>query len=290
VSTPQISVVVPHYNDLHGLDQCLSALARQTLAHSDYEVIVADNMSPMGAEVVEALIAGRARLVIAVEKGAGPARNAGAAVACGEILAFTDADCVPDANWLAEGVAALARHDCVGGSMRVSVDTDGPLSGAQAFERVFAFNNRDYVERKGFTVTANLFCAKSTFERVGPFKTEVSEDREWCERARGMGFQLGYAPLAGVCHPARRDWPALVAKWRRIQAESFALTVARPGGTWLWLLQTWALPLSILAHAPRVLASPMLSGAGDRARAIGTLIRLRLWRFWEAHRLLLKGH
>jgi glycosyltransferase involved in cell wall biosynthesis len=289
LNKPRISVVVPHYNDLHGLDLCLAALTRQTMPLAAYEVIVADNMSPIGADAVATLIAGRARLVCAVEKGAGPARNAGAEVALGEILAFTDADCIPDANWLAAGVAALEKHDYVGGAMRVSVDTDGPLSGAQAFELVFAFNNRDYVERKGFTVTANLFCAKSTFDRVGPFKTEVSEDREWCERARSMDFRLGYAPLAVVCHPARRDWPALVSKWRRLQAESFALTIARQGGAWLWLGRAWALPLSILIHAPRILASPHLTEASEQAGAFWTLIRLRLWRFRESHRLLLKG-
>lgn len=286
---PKITVVVPHFNDLYSLDLCLQALMRQTIEQSCYEIIVADNMSPMGADAVMSIIAGRAQLVTAFEKGAGPARNTGANMAKGEILAFTDADCIPDVNWLAEGVKALEDYDLVGGSMRVSVDRSGTLNGAQCFELVFAFNNRDYVERKGFTVTANLFCKKVTFNEVGPFRTEVSEDFEWCQRARGLGFRLGYAAQALVTHPARQDWPALVFKWKRIEAETFALALSRGRKARLfWLLRSWALPLSILVHVPRVLSNPHLTKSSERTSAIVTLVRLRLWRFYEAHRLMLR--
>ncbi len=290
MTAPLVSVIVPHYNDLHSLDLCLAALSRQTLPPSAYEVIVADNMSSDGENVVKSVIAGRARLVCALERGAGPARNEGANFASGEILAFTDADCIPDGDWLAEGVKALEKIDFVGGAMRVSVTGDGPLTGAQAFELVFAFNNRDYVERKGFTVTANLFCTKTIFVHVGPFKSNVSEDLDWCRRARGLGYHLGYAPAAAVSHPARPNWPELLTKWKRIQSESFALAVTEAGGKWLWLLRSWGLPFSIVLHAARIVASPLLATPSERFGAIVTLVRLRMWRLVDAHRLFFKGH
>ena len=154
-SSPRVSVVVPHYHDLARLGLCLDALVRQNYAADRVEIIVADNGSPAGEAAVREAIAGRARLVLAPEKGAGPARNAGAAAAEGEVLAFTDADCVPEPGWLAAGVAALAGADLVGG--RVTVFTQDPdrLSPAEAFECAFAFDNARYVQRLGFTVTAN---------------------------------------------------------------------------------------------------------------------------------------
>lgn len=284
-SDPAISIVVPHYNDLRGLDACLTALEAQSVPCDRFEIIVADNMSPVGEAAVADAIAGRARLVIARERGAGPARNAGAAAACAPVLAFTDSDCVPAPGWLAAGAAMLADVDLVGGAMTVS-SGDGVLSGAEAFEHVFAFDNRDYVERKGFTVTANLFCRRETFDAVGPFKVGVSEDLEWCHRARDLGYRIGYAREAVVSHPARRDWTALKGKWGRLSAEAFALEVQRGRGGMRWFLRSLALPPSILLHAPRVLRAPGLT-ATERVRALGTLARLRMWRFVDAQRQLM---
>ena len=280
-----ISVIVPHFNDLAGLDRCLDALSRQTLSRDRFEVIVADNRSTAGAETVEAVIADRARFVDAPVPGAGPARNSGAAQANGDIFAFTDCDCVPDPGWLAAGTEALEKADLVGGRMTVLVPDSSTMSGAEAFESVFAFNNRRYVTEEFFTITANMFCSRKVFEAVGPFRTAVSEDKEWCLRARDRGFHIGYAEKAVVGHPARRDWSQLKHKWRRIMAESHALAMDRGGGHVGWLLRTWALIPSIPVHMIRILFTPAISRPKHRAAAIATLVRLRLWRFAEGHRL-----
>ncbi len=285
-SRPRISIVIPHFNDPGGLDRCLTALVGQTTTPD--EIIVADNMSPQGAAAIAAIVAGRAALVIARERGAGPARNAGVAAATGDILAFTDSDCVPEPGWLQAGVAALADADLVGGRMTVLVPA-GARSGAEAFEQVFAFDNEAYVRRKGFTVTANLFCPRAVFDAVGGFRVGVSEDLEWCHRARAAGYRLGYAPDAVVGHPARHDWTALIGKWRRINAESYGLVSGSLGGRIGWLARSWAMPASILAHAPRILRSPALADGAERRAALATLVRLRLWRFADAHRLLIRG-
>jgi GT2 family glycosyltransferase len=122
---------------------------------------------------------------------------------------------------------------------------------------------------------------------VGPFRTAVSEDKEWCLRARDLGFRIAFAPDAVVGHPARRDWLELRTKWRRIMAESFALTLERGGGQLGWLLRTWALIPSIPVHMARIITTSALSHPAHRMSAIATLVRLRLWRFVEGHRLLL---
>ncbi len=287
--TGLISVIVPHYQDLARLELCLAALEAQTVARDRFEIIVADNMSPVGEAAVAGAIAGRARLVLVRERGAGPARNGGVAAAAGNLLAFTDADCVPAPGWLAAGIAALDRFDLVGGAMTVGVDRSRPLTGAEAFELVFAFNNRAYVEDKGFTVTANLFTSRAIFDRVGPFRVGLSEDVDWCLRARSLGLRIGYAADALVEHPARADWPSLRKKWQRMSAEQFALLRAARFGRLKWGARSLALPASVLAHAPRVMTSGALISPGERLRALGTLARLRWWRFVDAQRLLFGG-
>lgn len=286
---PRVSVIVPHYDDLASLDRCLSALQNQTFPADRFEIIVADNASPIGVEAVQKTIAGRARLVSVAERGAGPARNGGVAAACGDILAFTDCDCIPAPQWLAEGVSALERDDFVGGGMRVLVDDAAHVTGAEAFELVFAFDNQAYVERKGFTVTANLFCPAALFAQVGGFRVGVSEDLEWSHRARDAGFRIGYAPAALVAHPARRDWSELSAKWRRLNAETFGIVTAHPRGRGRWLARSLLLPLSALAHTPRVLGSPHLTSPRQKLSALAMLYRLRVWRAVDSVGLLARA-
>ena len=141
---PRISVIVPHYNDLERLDACLAALEVQSLPRDSFEVIVADNRSPVGMDEVVRVVGARGRVVDAPVAGAGMARNSGVEHARAPVLAFTDCDCVPGPHWLEHGVAALESADFVGGRMRVLVDNPAHMSGAEAFEAVFAFDNRGF--------------------------------------------------------------------------------------------------------------------------------------------------
>lgn len=276
-----VSVIVPHYQDLSGLAVCLAALDRQTFPRNRFELVIGDNGSPCGLEAVQQVVAGRGRVVLQPQKGAGPARNAAIAASTGEMLAFTDADCIPGEDWLRAGVERLGSADLVGGRMLVSVGDERRMSGAEAFERVFAFDNRTYIEEKRFSVSANLFCRRAVFDAVGPFHTGVPEDLDWCHRAVASGFRLVYEPGAEVTHPARRDWPALQRKWRRMNGEHFRLEF-HPGGRLRWTARQLALPASIFAHAPAVVTSRDLPDARARLLALATLARLRLWRMGDS--------
>lgn len=289
--SPLVSVIVPHFNDPDALDHCLAALEAQSLPPEQFEIIVADNGSPQGKDAIAALIRNRARLVIVPERGAGPARNGGVAAARGEFLAFTDCDCLPDRQWLEKGLAALDRYDLAGGRMTVALGHAGPMSGAEAFEAVLAFDNEAYVKQKGFTVTANLFCRRSDFERIGPFRTQLSEDREWCRRGAALGLSLGYAADAVVAHPPRRNWAELKQKFARINSETYAYYRAtRRMGRVNWMLRSFVLPLSILPHGLKIMMTPRLHGQRDRLAALAMLVRQRLWRFADAWRLLICGN
>ena len=289
-SAPLVSVIVPHFNDVERLNLCLAALQRQSLPRDRFEIIVADNGSPQGAHAISEVIAGRAVLTEVFEKGAGAARNGGVALARGQIFAFTDSDCLPDPEWLGEGVKALQNYDLVGGRMHVLVRDPAHPTPAEAFELVFAFHNDAYVRGRGFSVSANLFCRRELFACVGPFATTgVSEDTEWCLRARAMGYQIGYAERASVGHPARRNDTELFGKWRRMNQENYLLTLRGKGGRLLWLARTLALPASALVHSPRALLSPRLPTLSARLGALGVLWRLRVWRTWDSFRLLMQA-
>lgn len=279
---PFVSVVVPHYQDLAGLEICLVALEAQTYPKDRFEVVVADNNSPVGLDAVAAVVRDRARLICVKEKGAGPARNGAVVETRGEILAFIDSDCVAQPEWLEAGVEALDRFDLVGGKVRVLVSDLDKMTNAEAFERVFAFDFKTYIEKKGFTGAGNMFCARALFDRVGGFGVGMSEDVDWSRRAVAGGARLGYAPRAEVGHPARVTWEQLSGKWRRINAETYGLTAGQKHRELRWLARNALLPASIVAHAPKVLVSPELNSFGQRLQALWMLVKLRLWRLGDA--------
>jgi glycosyltransferase involved in cell wall biosynthesis len=275
---PLVSVIIPHLDDLAGLRACIACLERQTLSRDRFEIIVADNGSKTSRAEIEAAAFG-ARVVSVPERGAGPARNGGVAASRHAVLAFTDSDCLPEPQWLERGLEALATADLAGGSVAVSLADPQRPTPSEAFEAVFAFDNRTYVEAKGFSVTANLFTSRAVFDAVGGFRTHVPEDLDWCHRARAMGFRIAYAAKARVSHPARRSWSELERKWRRLTSEALALDRQAGASAFDQASKALTVALSPFAHAGRVLSTDRL---GPRAKlaALGVLFRLRLTRAW----------
>ena len=149
---PQLSIIIPHFNDVENLVKCVRMLKAQSLAPATFEIVVADNNSPVGIDVVRQAVDGDATVVEAPVQGAGPARNAAVAASIGSVLAFIDSDCRPQRDWLERGLAALGKADVVGG--RVDIVSRNPASPnpIEAFEMATAFPIRDYVERKRFAV------------------------------------------------------------------------------------------------------------------------------------------
>lgn len=283
---PDVSVIVPHFAQLAALAECLASLDRQSLPRQRFEIVVVDNNSPEGLAAVQEVVGKRARLALETSKGAGPARNRGVSEARGQVLAFIDADCVASEHWLEEGLKGLERFDIVGGRVDVSVANERSMTGAEAFERVFAFDFRSYIESKGFTGSGNLFCTRGLFEDVGGFRQAVSEDRDWSFRATAKGYTLGYHDAAAISHPARASWAELTRKWSRLNRESLRLSEDQPLGRWRWAARNALVPVSIVPHAAKLLRSPKLPGPGARLRGLATLAAIRLWRFVDGLRAL----
>lgn len=268
---PEVAVIIPHYNDVARLRRCLAALAPQV--GPDCEVVVADNGSSEDLAPVRDSFPW-ARFVTESQSGAGPARNRGVAETTAPWLMFIDADCLPAPDWLARGQAVAREGAVIGGRVDVFHETPGPQTGAQAFETVFAFKMRAYLDRDGFLGAGNLVTSRAVFEATGPFRPAVSEDKDWSMRAAAAGFRLGFDEDFAVGHPSRSDWPALARKWRRLTAEGFLLEGQGAAGRLKWGLKALLMLPSAVVHTPRVLRHGGLSGR-EKGRAIVTLFRLR---------------
>lgn len=277
-TAPDISVIIPHFNDVERLELCLTELMKNDIARAEF--LVVDNNSSNPPDRLHTAFP-VVRFLSEVEKGAGPARNRGVMESRAPVLAFIDADCVPAHDWLTVARRVAPNADLIGGRVDVFEETPPPRSGAEAFEKVFAFDFKTYIEIKGFSGSGNLVTTRAVFEDVGPFRTVVSEDSDWSYRATAKGYRLIYEDALKVSHPSRADWPALRQKWRRLMQESFALELtARPElqARFRWGLKALAMPVSALVHLPKVLFSPKLDTLGERLRGALTLIRLRCLR------------
>lgn len=271
---PSYAVIIPHYNDATRLERCLTTLAPQL--DEDVEVVVADNNSTVDLEPIQAQFPG-IRFITQTEKGAGPARNLGVSDTSAPWIFFIDADCVPADDWIEVGKRIAKDRHIIGGPVQVFHETPPPRSGAEAFETVFAFKMQAYLERDGFLGAGNLILPRSVFEDMEGFLPAVSEDKEWSQRAARNGYTLGFDTSFITSHPSRQDWPALHHKWHRMMSEQFLLQGSNPKARLKRGVRALAMLPSIVAHIPRILSAPQLSGL-EKARAVCTLVRLRLTR------------
>ncbi len=209
MSKPFVSVVIPVYNDTERLKLCLEALEAQTYPSDRYEVIVVDNNSDSPLVADELKEFEHVILEFEDERGPGPARNKGLLVAKGEIVAFTDSDCIPYPDWIEKGVSNLIDNSfnaSIGGRIEVFPRDPQNPTAVELWDCLFAFRQKQYVEVGGFSVTANFFVPRKIWDIVGPFNSKLfaCEDQEWCRRAASHGFRVLYGEDVVIKHPARR--------------------------------------------------------------------------------------
>ena len=262
---PQISVVIPHLNQPDLLGRCLGALAGQQAAPAfevpAFEVIVVDNGSSTPPAAVCAGFG--ARLLAESTPGPGPARSRGAAAAQGEILAFIDADCRAEPDWL----AAIARRfadpqvEIIGGDVRIAPEDPRHLTATEAYESIYGYRMKLYIERDRYAATCNMAVRREIFERVGPFAgISVAEDMDWGRRATALGYRHRYAPEMRIATPARGSFGELARKWNRHIAHDFAMRPAGLAPRLAWVVRALALGASPLAEIGRIAGSDRLGG------------------------------
>lgn len=284
----RVSVIIPHFNMPDALARCLASVQGQVLDGA-VEIIVVDNGSRELPSAVVAQFPG-VRLLSEPTPGPGPARNTGVAAAKAPVLAFIDADCRAGEGWLQAAVTAVeagGNRAVVGGDVRIDFVDPEHLTPVEAYEAVFAYRQRLYIEKQGFSGTGNLAMHRDVHAAVGPFAgIGLAEDRDWGRRASDAGYHPVYVPAMCIYHPARIDVASLKLKWQRHVAHDWAEHRAQRRPLWRWLLKAALMPASVLVDGARLLASNRLSGLGNKLGGLAVLARVRLLRGAEMLRVI----
>ena len=265
------TVVVPTYERPVELAACLAALAALDWPRERYEVVVVDDGGTRDLASALAGVADRlpVRLLVQRNRGPGAARNAGAALAGGRWLAFTDDDCRPRAGWLRGLAAALAgAPDVLAGGRTFNRLTDNAFAEASQFiaDAAYANFNRDR-SRARFLASNNMAVARAGFVASGGFDERfrvASEDRDFCARWLHAGHRIVWTDGAEVDHGHALTLVGFLRqhyRYGRGAARYHRMRVARGSGT-LWDELAWRWPwLELLlrpalasAHPARALA------------------------------------
>lgn len=199
---PVISVVIPVVCDASkGLSTCLDALERQTMPRGEYEIIVV-NDGPV--DITVEIIANRHGVTFLSQsrRGAAAARNLGARHARGEILLFTDADCIPKSNWIEAMIAPFADQEVVGVCGVVRTRQTGLIPRFIQLEYDYRYRNIAKRSRIDFINTGTAGYRKQVFAESGGFQEALlgAEDAEFSFRLANRGYKMVFAPEAVVYH------------------------------------------------------------------------------------------
>jgi glycosyltransferase involved in cell wall biosynthesis len=240
---PFVSVILPTLNRGDMLASLIDSLAEQTYPADRFEVIVVDNGSEDGTREWASRVTGtlpfRFRFLSNSTSFRVPAqsRNLGFAAASGEIIAFTDSDCLVSRNWLEQGVAALHNAPAAG----LAHGTTLPWE--DGTPRPPIYSTISVTSAKAFYETCNMFYRRAALERVSgfdrtfietwPYPAFYGEDTDLAYRVLEAGYPGLFAPTVLVWHrvfanPLRRwirepikafSWPLIVRRHPRIRKD-----------------------------------------------------------------------
>ena len=260
------SVIVPAYNAEAILPALLDSLSTQS--YKDYEVIVVDDFS---CDKTSLIARDHQCKLITLSENHGPAycRNIGVKNALGEILVFTDSDCLVDNHWLANidkgflnnNVAAIMGRLIMMPSNLLgdSISALGfPAGGAIGFDKIWK------VGQDGFTdslSTCNCAIKKNIFEKIGGFDDSFpfpgGEDSFLAFNLRRADYLIKYCPDAIVYHRARNSFANFV-KWQfKRGISSFIFSTKVSGKKDFFSLRAWS-TANILRHYYRDKKIPII--------------------------------
>jgi len=201
-------VVIPTFGRQEALHGCLHALAALDYPREELEILVVDDGSPVPVEPLldERCPAMAVGVIRQGNRGPACARNLGAEHASGQILAFTDDDCAPRANWLKALVAALDEEPraLVGGLTRNALHDD---LFAEASQELVGFLYGYFPEAQAllpFFTSNNIAMRREHFRALGgfdeSFRFSAAEDRDLSERWAAQVGPLRFVPEAVLDH------------------------------------------------------------------------------------------
>jgi glycosyltransferase involved in cell wall biosynthesis len=212
---PMVSVVICAYDAERTMRDCLDSLRR--LDYPNFEVIIVDD----GSRDRTALISmdfPEFRLIRQPNKGLAVARNVGMAAARGEIIAYTDSDCVVDPHWLTLMVRSMVENNFDGcGGPNYAPHENGWIEASCAASPGAPCHVLVAEDRAEHLAGCNMLFAKSALAKIGGFDpqfTSAGDDVDICWRMLAAGFKLGFSPAAFVWHFRRNTVKAYYGQQR----------------------------------------------------------------------------
>jgi glycosyltransferase involved in cell wall biosynthesis len=291
---PSASIVVPTHGRPRQLARCLSAIAALDYPRERFEVVVVDDGGPEPLDPVVAPFREKiqVRLVRSEQLGPAAARNCGAELARGSLLAFTDDDCLPEPQWLRVLAAGLNGSDSAVGGKTLNARSGSLCSTAsQAIvDWAYAFYN-DGPEGPRFFASNNFAVSRARFLELGGFDPSftVSEDRELCDRWRHHGLPLVYRREARVLHEIESSLAGFTRRHFRYGCGAYRFNTIRRSRRSGSLTRD----LSFYRQLPRRAAALLREAGPRRGAGLGGL--LVLWQLanvagfcWEGARARLR--
>jgi cellulose synthase/poly-beta-1,6-N-acetylglucosamine synthase-like glycosyltransferase len=199
----EVSVIVPAYNAEKTIGKTISGLLNQDY-NKKYEIIIVDDGSTDATrEVVKKFK--EVKLIEQEHKGPAAARNLGAKKAKGNILLFTDADCIPARNWIKNMIEPFKNKEIVGvqGTYKTlnKESLIARFAGYEIEERHKKMEKQKYIDFIG-TFSAgyrkDIFLKFNGFDESFPIAS--GEDPELSFRISKAGYKMVFQPKAFVFH------------------------------------------------------------------------------------------
>jgi GT2 family glycosyltransferase len=224
---PRVSVVVCSYNAERTMEACLLSL--ETLDYPDYEVIVVnDGSTDRTLEIAERFPF--CRIISQPNKGLSAARNVGAEAATGEIVAYTDSDCVADPDWLTYLVAKMETSNlaaCGGPNFPPPEDNLVPAAVAVSpggpTHVLISDEVAEHIAGCNMAFRRDALLALGGFD---PVYRAAGDDVDICWRFQDAGHTIGFSPAAIVWH-FRRNTVGAYLKQQRGYGKAEALVYAK---------------------------------------------------------------
>lgn len=198
-----VSVIIPAYNAEKTIRGCLDSLMKQDYTEG-YEVIVVDDGS---TDSTSKIVSEYKDVRFTRQKNAGPAaaRNKGASQARGDIILFTDSDCIPESNWITEMIKPFRNSsDIVGVKGRYKTRQREITAKFVQLEYEDKYNYMQKNDHIDFIDTYSAGFKKNVFLEMNGYDTEFpvacAEDVELSYRLSNKGFKMVFNPDAIVYH------------------------------------------------------------------------------------------
>lgn len=213
MSMPRVSVIVPVYNGERTIGECVDSIFALSFPRNDVELLLIDNASSDRTSAILDRYRDRAIILHETKRGPAAARNRGLENATGEIVVFTDADCVVHRDWLSRIIAPL--NDPVVGIVGGTILAMKPGNAVEEFgERIHDHQMAIEYYSPPYAITMNWASRRSVLEKVGPFDEELlrCEDCDLAYRIVGAGYRIVHEPAAVVYHRNEQSLAGLIAE------------------------------------------------------------------------------